>query len=186
MATVHIQDSLVLRVVRKLQAARLAPATDGRAAISVERLLRDQPEVLAFVLAGTAQLAPETRVASLFLGDVIVESFRLAGRPPRPVKTSEFMTALRENREMALRVGQAHDRFAERYLKYSRTLRQPALIRYVTEVLLAPAESFPHRIAKDDLGALFVVLKSVIDVLDRDARGEAPARESTETSTDPL
>jgi hypothetical protein len=79
------------------------------------------------------------------------------------------VTALKGNREMALRIGQAHDRFAERYLRNSKTLHQPALIRYVTGVLLEPDGTCPHAVPRDELGPLFIVLKSIIDVLDVDA-----------------
>ncbi|MBI4510511.1 MAG: hypothetical protein HY698_12835 [Deltaproteobacteria bacterium] len=162
----EIDDTLVTHVARRLQGSRTPGAASGA---SAERLLREQPEVLAFVLAGTAQLNAESRAVGVFLGDVIFESFRLAGRDPRALRTTAFVTALRENREMALRVGQAHDRFAERYLKHSNTLRQPALIRYVTGLLLEPEEASRHEIPRDDLGPLFIVLKSVIDVLDTDS-----------------
>jgi hypothetical protein len=79
---------------------------------------------------------------------------------------AEFVTALRANREMAIRVGEAHEKIAERYLRCSRTLKQPALIRYVTGVLLEPDATCPHHIPREELGPLFIVLKSVIDVLD--------------------
>jgi hypothetical protein len=71
---------------------------------------------------------------------------------------------------MALRVGQAHDRIAERYLRHSNTLRQPALIRYVTGVLLESDDTCKHEMPRDELGPLFIVLKSVIDVLELDGR----------------
>lgn len=85
---------------------------------------------------------------------------------------------------MALSVGQAHDKFAERYLRNSKLLRQPALIRYLTGVLLEPGDTCTHTIPRDELGSIFVVIKSVIDVLDREAQGEPlePASPSPELS----
>lgn len=189
MSELRIEDDLVERVARRLSAARdgadgspLASAMAGR---SAERLLREQPEVLAFVLAGTAQLDAETRAVGVFLADVVYEAFRLGGRATRPVKTTAFVEALRENRRMAVTVGQAHDRFAERYLRHSRTLRQPALIRYVTGVLLEPDETCAHTIPRDELGPLFIVLKSVIDVLDQDSEAERRGEDFSSFSSEP-
>jgi hypothetical protein len=167
---VEIEDDLVLRVARRLspfdKADHSSPLASAMAGRSAERLMREQPEILAFLLAGTAQLDAESRAIAVFLGDVILESFRLSGRDRRTVHTHHFVTALRRNRTMALRVGEAHDRFAERYLRHSNALRQPALIRYITGVLLEPDETCAHTVPRDDLGPLFIVLKSVIDVLD--------------------
>ncbi len=174
-----IEDSLVLRVAHRLGVKRKQQLDERR---SAERLLRDQPEVLAFLLAGTAQLAPETRAVGVFLAEVVFEVFRLAGRSTRPMESHAFIGALRSNREMALRVGQAHDRIAERYLRNSKTLRQPALIRYITGVLLEADPTCAHRTPRAELGPLFIVLKSVIDVLDADAAAElaqSGAAEST-------
>jgi hypothetical protein len=172
MPRLSIDDGLVGRVARRLAATRRpagVPGSRGAVGASAERLLRDQPEVLAFLLAGTGQLAGETRGVGVFLAEVIFDAFRLAGRNTRSVEPVRFVHALRDNRDMAMRVGQAHDRIAERYLRNSRTLRQPALIRYVTGVLLEPDPTCPHTMPRDELGPLFIVLKSVIDVLDHDA-----------------
>jgi hypothetical protein len=193
-----IDDPLVLRVARRLgelrapsravaiaRATAAVPKPGGRTELltgaSAERLLRDQPELLAFVLAGTGQLSPESRAVGVFLGEVIFETFRMGGRETRAVRPQQFVASLRENRDMALRVGQAHDRIAERYLRNSNTLRQPALIRYVTGVLLEEDASCPHQMPRDELGPLFIVLKSVIDVLDLDsAAAQVPAMLSSE------
>jgi hypothetical protein len=162
-----IDDDLVGKVARRL--------TGRPPGGSAERLLRDQPEALAFLLAGTAQLSPSARAVGVFLGDVIVESFEQSGRVPRPLRPAELVGSLKRNREMALRVGQAHDKIAERYLRNSNTLRQPALIRYVTGVLLEDEQTCPHEIPRDELGPLFIVLKSIIDVLDDGEIAAAPA-----------
>jgi hypothetical protein len=174
-----IEDNLVLRVAHRLGTKRRETQDERR---SAERLLREQPELLAFLLAGTAQLAPETRSVGVFLAEVVFEVFRLAGRASRALDASSFVGALRANREMALRVGQAHDRIAERYLRNSNTLHQPALIRYITGVLLEADPTCAHEMPRGELGPLFIVLKSVIDTLDADAAAalaQTGAAEST-------
>jgi len=180
---VEIEDVLVERIARRLSAR--TGAASRAAAGAAERLLREQPEVLAFVLAGTSALGAATRAAAVALAEVIFESFRLSGRATGPLATRAFLAALRQNRDMALRVGQAHDRFAERYLKHSNTLRQPALIRHVTGVLLEPDAGARHRLPHEELGPLFIVLKSVIDVLDEDCRAAPPGGDATGLSSEP-
>lgn len=180
MSVLHLEDALVERVARTLAVTRRVG--DGDAAHSAERLLREQPEILAFVLAGTAQLGTEARAVGIFLGDVVFEAFRVAGRLTRPIPTGNFVQALKRNREMAFRIGQAHDKFAERYLRHSNTLRQPALIRYVTGVLLEDEPTCRHRIPRDELGPLFIMLKSIVDVLDEDVDA---LHASATTSSDP-
>jgi hypothetical protein len=169
---VPIADAVVKDVAGRLASTRQPTAAPGP---SAEQLLLAQPEVLAFVMAGTAHLRPEARSVGVFLAEVIETTFREAGRSARPLGSVEFVSALKKNREMALRVGQAHEKLAERYLRCSRTLHQPALIRYVTGILLEPDPSCPHRIPREELGPLFIVLKSVIDVLDDSARPEVVA-----------
>ena len=167
-----IADTLVRAVAQSLGEERSPPLSPGP---SAETLLREQPEVLAFVMAGTAHLKPEARAVGVFLAEVIEQCFRREGRSSRRLASVEFVSALRENREMAIRVGQAHEKLAERYLRCSRTLRQPALIRYVTGVLLEHDPTCRHRVPREELGPLFIVLKSVIDVLDDSARVQAGA-----------
>jgi hypothetical protein len=185
-SALQIEDNLVLRIATRLSTKRLAPPGEKPAApiaersgASAERLLRDQPEVLAFVLAGTGSLSPEARATGVFLAEVVFDAFRLAGRDTRGVPPKLLVAALRENREMAVRIGQAHDRFAERYLRNSRTLHQPALIRYVTGVLLEADAHCPHTVPRDELGPLFIVLKSIIDVLDIDAEAALAGEPTT-------
>lgn len=191
MSALHIEDNLVLRIATRLSMKRLAPPGEKpaapmseRAGASAERLLRDQPEVLAFVLAGTGPLSSEARGTAIFLAEVVFDAFRLAGRETRAVSPRLLVAALKQNREMAVRIGQAHDRFAERYLRNSKTLHQPALIRYVTGALLEPDEYLPHQVPRDELGPLFIVLKSIIDVLDVDAEAALAAETGTPPATE--
>lgn len=171
----EIEDALVEAVAARLANAGTAPP--GSWGGAAERLLREQPEVLAFVLAGTNKLAIEARAVAVVLCGVIYETFRLAGRPARPLDPDAFVEALGRNRDMAQRVSAAHDRIAERYLRNTNVLRQPALVRYVSGVLLEPDERFPHEVSRRQLGPLFIILKSVIDVLDADAPAAAQSAE---------
>lgn len=137
---------------------------------------RTRPDVAAFVLAATTGLSPESRALALRLGSIVCEVFERSGAPARRVRSRAFTLRLLANYDLAERVGVADERFAERYLRGTRALRQPALLRFLSEILLAPATPV---LDPAERGPLFLVLKTVVDVLDlaarRPPRRRAPA-----------
>jgi len=59
----------------------------------------------------------------------------------------------------------AHDKFFERIARVQASA-QPSVIKYVVETLLeAPEEGDPVVISDEDVGFLFLLLKTVVDVL---------------------
>ena len=182
MRSLQISDTLVLSVAiqlrdrrLKLEAnlqnstlARYAPAT-----MMVGRLLNEQPYLLACVLAATAPFSVGHRITTVFLTEVIFETFSSAGRASRIVQEDEFVEFLKSNRKTALLIAKADGRIAERYLRNSGALHQPALVRYVSGVLLDGHETCPHNLLRENLGAVFIILKTVIDILDQDTSESA-------------
>lgn len=133
-----------------------------------------QPELVAFVLTRTIGLGDESVAVGLFLSEVIFETFRLAGRTTRPIDADKFTAALRANVRMSKCFAAfASQKSAERYLEHSGMFSQPALIYYLTDVLRVGHETCPCKLPRAEEAELFVVLKSVVDVLDKDSEVNA-------------
>ena len=64
-------------------------------------------------------------------------------------------------------------KFVERVAKVEAS-RQPFVMRYMVETLIdAPDDEDPVALTEEETGALFLVLKTVVDVLDHSIEGRA-------------
>ncbi len=184
MSKLVIDDSLVARVSDSLHNRNEMSATgvfaseeDGAAAELAKAeekawnyLERNQPSLEAFLLGFTSKLDDKSRAVMLFLSEAIFETFRSAGWTPRQINANELIVALMVNRDIVRQTEPAESRFVMRYLQESGFFRQLALVRYIIGVLSYGHKTCPYKVSNDDhLMLLFMVLKSIIDVLDHDS-----------------
>lgn len=181
MGKLVISKSLVERVAQSLHdrndssSSKLFP-TDPNATVLAEAekqafevLKRDQSGLLTFFLVYTLPLAGESKSVGLFLSEVILDAFRLAGWTVRRIDAVEFVSALQANRELKKKVATAHSKFADQYLWNERLKGQPDLLRYIVKVLCGKHHTCLHDLPPDNLGPLLMVLKSIVDVLNKDS-----------------
>lgn len=69
----------------------------------------------------------------------------------------------------------AHEKFIERVAKVESS-RQPFVMRYLVETLIeAPEGDDAVALTEEETGTLFLVLKTVIDVLDQSLKASQPS-----------
>jgi hypothetical protein len=149
----------ILRAERRV--ARQGPEADERA----RRLGETRPELVAYLVAATTSLSPAVRRAAWQGFELVCEALRALELPR--VTIAELIETQRANDELAVRLGVAHPRFADRWLQHGAGLRQRALLSRLARDAMA-------RAPVGERGALFLVLKTVVDVLDRSQRGSTP------------
>jgi hypothetical protein len=147
---------------------RCANLQPGAARREMDQVARQQPDLLEFVRETTADLSLAAHELAIFLFFVVFQTFRAGtqGKVPR-VKAPAIMRKLERNGTLFDRLGGADKRFLER-TALSEISQQPSLIRYVVEALMeAPDdEDDPIPLSDEESGLLFLVIKTVIDVLD--------------------
>lgn len=142
----------------KQAARRVVERTRGAAARRTARALGSaQPGLVAFLVIVGRELGPAARDAVWRGFELVCEGMAATRRPP--VSLERLVAAHASNQELALGVAQAHPRIAERFLTCGSALRQRALLARL-------AADTARQVSPGERGAVFLALKTVVDVLD--------------------
>lgn len=134
----------------------------GRA--HMEKLAREQEELLVFVTTMTEQLSPQAQETAIYAFVVLCRMFeRGAGKRLPKAKHQKVAAAYESILDDLERLLPADERFLERHALVS-TASEPFVMRYVTEVLFEPDDP-DERPDDDEIAELFICLKTVVDVL---------------------
>jgi hypothetical protein len=141
--------------------------SDARGRGEMERLGREQPELLAYVLGATEELSAPVHALGVYVLMVIWQIFRRSTdrRIPR-IKAVAIERALERNEETLAKLEHADVKFLERAATVQASV-QPHVFRYVVEAIVeAPDDADdPVEMTAHEGGTLFLVLKTAIDLL---------------------
>ncbi|MBW2079171.1 MAG: hypothetical protein JRI71_16795 [Deltaproteobacteria bacterium] len=141
-----------------------------RAQKEMAKVMKNQPQLLGFMMEFTQDLDREVRELAIYMLYVVCRIFQKGS--PKGVKRiplEEIINCYERNEHLVERLEGAHERFFERIasLQFS---GQPHVMSYVVETLFeAPEGVDPIRLTEHDTGYLFLVFKTVIDLLDKNA-----------------
>jgi hypothetical protein len=146
---------------------RIGAFTEVEARREGERVGREQPDLLAFVVALTQELSPAAQELGIYVFHVVLAIFRTAAGPRVPrVKAGAIERRWTTNSEELERLEGAHERFLER-AALQQVSGEPEVMRYVVEAVMEAGDDpeDPVELTEEDQGMLFLVLKTVVDVL---------------------
>ena len=134
----------------------------------MNRTAKRQRELLSFIAAYSEDLSQEAAELAFYMFFTIYRMFqKSAPAKIETVRGSRIETCLDQNEDMLARLEGAHEKFVERIAKVESS-KQPFVMRYLVETLIeAPEGDDPVFLTEEETGALFLVLKTVIDVLDQ-------------------
>jgi hypothetical protein len=126
-----------------------------------------QPELLSFVLVLTEELDEEVKELTVYTFFVLYRIFEQAhGGPLGRVKAAEIFRHYDQNEQLMESLEGVHHRLLERIATVAFS-SQPHVIQYVVETILeAPYDEDPVEMSEEDQGHIFLLLKTVVDVLD--------------------
>ena len=139
-----------------------------RAEREMERIASRQRELLGFIAAYTEDLSREAGELGFYMFFTIYRMFQkgCAGKI-KSIRGHSIERCLDQNESMLERLDGAHEKFVERVAKVESS-RQPFVMKYLVETLIeAPEGDDPVLLTEEEIGVLFLVLKTVVDVLDR-------------------
>lgn len=140
-----------------------------RARKEMERLAKRQRDLLSFVVHETEDLSPEAHQLAAYLLFVVTRIFE-KGRALAQISPEVILEQFQNNTDEFEKLIAADDPFIEKAAA-GQALRQPHVMRYVVQALIeAGDEPDPVELTEDELGTLFLVLQTVVDVLDAPAR----------------
>jgi hypothetical protein len=154
----------------------VASFSDARGLAETQRLQREQPDLVAYVLGATEDLAPAVHALGFYMFLVIWRAFERAGGKIRRIKAGAIERRVEQNEDALSRLEHADERFLER-AAVVQTSTEPAVFRYMVEAIVeAPDDpEDPVKMTPHESGTLFLVLQVAIDLL-HDARQGAASR----------
>ena len=139
----------------------------------MKRVGAHQRNLLSFVFVFTEELRPEVHELAVFLYFVIYRIFQTATPGKiRTIKGPKIERCWERNEELLAGLAEAHPRFLERVV-LAEASGQPFVVKGLVEAIMsAPLGDDPIILTEEESGTLFLVLKTVIDVLDQARREE--------------
>jgi len=145
-----------------------AAFTNARADKEMTKVAKSQPDLLAFILEFTEELDEEVQGLAIYLFFVVYRMFqKSSGKKIRKISAEEIIECYEDNESFIYSLEGVHEKFLDRIAR-SELSRQPDVMKYVTETLIeAPEEEDPVTLTEEDVGSLFLLLKTAVDLLDK-------------------
>lgn len=149
----------------------VAGFTPDQARKEMLKLSRAQPDILAYVVEFTKELDQETSGLAIYLFFTVYRMFeKNSPRRMRKISSTEVIAYHERNENFITKLDGVHDKFFDRIAKVQIS-EQPHVMKYVVDTLMeAPDEDEPVSLSEEDTGYLFLLLKTVIDLLDNMAK----------------
>lgn len=145
-----------------------ADFSPSRAKKEMTKLGETQPDLLTFMMEFTQDLNEEAHQLAIYMFFVVCRMFEKASaKKIDKISSQQIIKCFESNEELMRSLEGAHEKFLERITK-ARILVQPYVIKYVADTLFeAPEEEDPIHLTNEEIGYLFLLFKTVIDVLDQ-------------------
>jgi len=132
------------------------------------RVSKHQPELVAFIMELTQELDQEVRELATYMTFVVYRMFQKNSRKKiKKISAEEIIACYEANEELMESLEGVHEKFLDRIAR-AQLSAQPYVMRYVVETIIeAPEGEDPVALGDEDIGFLFLLLKTVVDVLDK-------------------
>ncbi len=157
-----ISQELVEKTWKEFAAFPLDRAQKETAAIS-----KNQPNLLAFMMEFTQELSQEVKELAIYMFYVLYRMFQKNSKKKiKRISAEEIITSYEKNEHFIKSLEGVHDKFFERIAGVQLS-GQPYVMKYVVETIIeAPEDEEPVALTEEDKGYLFLLLKTVVDLLD--------------------
>jgi hypothetical protein len=145
-----------------------------RAKKEMAKVGKRQPNLLAFVAEFIKDLNMEVQGLAFYILFVIYRMFeKSASQKIKKITEEEIIHCHERNEAFIESLKGTHNRFFERIARVQLS-SQPYVMKYVTETLIeAPEGHDPVPLTEDDTGYLFLIFKTVVDVLNKKTESAA-------------
>jgi hypothetical protein len=142
--------------------------SQGQAKKEMTTMGERQPELLSFMMEFTQDLDEEAQGLAIYMFFVVCRIFEKASaKKIKKVSPQQIITCFESNEELVQSLEGTHERLLERIAE-TRVLTQPFVMKYVLDTLFeAPEDDDPVELTDEEIGHLFLLFKTVIDVLDQ-------------------
>jgi len=145
--------------------AVISPVRAQKETIKVNK---NQPHLLAFMVEFTQNLDQEVKELAVYMFYVVCRMFQKSSKKSlKRISPEEIIDCYEKTERLIESLEGTHEKFLERIAKVQISA-QPYVMKYVVETLMeAPAEEEPIPLTEEDIGYLFLLFKTVVDLLDK-------------------
>ena len=127
---------------------------------------KNQPDLLAFLMAYTDDLSQEVKELAIYIAFVVYKMFLDSGGKIPKISSREIMARYNENALFLEGLEGTHEKIIDRIANVT-VSKQPYVMKYVLEALMGDAEEEGIDLTEEDIGFIFMLLKTEIEVLDK-------------------
>jgi hypothetical protein len=133
----------------------------------MQKMGKNQPELLAFLMAMTEDMEPGVKELAIYLAFVVYRIFESSRSRTRKLTSREIMSAYESNEALMGSLEDVHEKFIDR-IAGMQNFKQPYVIEYVLDALFEETEDWDEvELTDEDRGFLFLLLKTEVDLLDK-------------------
>lgn len=142
--------------------------TPERASREMMQFGKSQPNLLSFVIELTEELGEQAEELAVYLLFVVHSMFQKGyGRKIRKITQKEVIESFEKNGKLLESLEKAHEKFFERVAE-TQVSSQPFIIKYIVDTLFEePEDDDEEPLGEEEIGHIFLLLKTVVDVLNR-------------------
>lgn len=147
---------------------KVAEFTPDRANKEMLAMGKNQPDLLAFLMSYTDDLKQEVKELAIYIAFVVYKMFLDSGSKIPRISSKEIMAKYDENTRLIESLEGAHEKFIYRIANVQ-VSKQPYVMKYALEALMEDAEEDGIDPTEEDIGTLFILFKTEIEILDKRA-----------------
>ena len=138
-----------------------------RAKKEMTKIGNSQPELLAFVTESSEEMDKAVRELAIYMFLVVHRMFQKAHGRIEKISSEDIIECYEHNEGLMERLEGAHEKFLDRAASIQIS-KQPYVVNYVVDALMEEEETEDAvPLTEEQKGFLFLLLKTVIDVLDQ-------------------
>ena len=132
---------------------------------------KNQPNLLAFMMEFTQDLDQEVRELAIYMFYVVCRMFQKSSKKSlKRISPEEIINCYEKTARFIESLEGTDEKFLERIAEVQLS-GQPYVMKYVVDALMeAPDEEEPIALTEEDIGSLFLLFKTVVDLLDETLR----------------
>ena len=146
---------------------KVAGFSPDRAKKEIMKIGNTQPELLTFVMESFKEMSQEVRELAIYMFLVVYRMFKESHGKIKKISSEEIIECYEHNESLMERLEGADERFLDRVASVQ-TSKQPYVVKYLADALMEEDEGEDAvALTEDQKGFVYLLLKTVIDVLDR-------------------
>jgi hypothetical protein len=157
------------RIVEKTW-QEVAGFSPDKAKREMMKIGNSQPDLLAFVVESSKEMGREVSELAIYLFLVVFRMFQGLHGKVKKISSEEIIECFQNNEGLMERLEGAHERFLDRIAGFQ-TSKQPHVVKYIADALMEEDGKDAVTLTNEQKGFLYLLLKTVIDVLDEKGIG---------------